>query len=159
MAKYSANMQGVTLNNTQDFHTIVTVATGAGSVVKVYEIWISGEAGSSSVARIAVNRPTAIGITIGATVQTPEKIDPASTNSSVVLAGSASTLSSWTTQPAISTNDVLSPSLNAFGGVVRWVAPPDSEIIVGGQGAVANLIFRARSGTPAISGHILFEER
>ena len=159
MAKYSANMQGVTLSTSADFHTLVSTATLQGSVLRVYEIWLSGEAGATSVARVAVNRPSAVGITIGGTVQTPEKVDPASVAAAFSVAGSATVVSSWGTQPVITTNDVLSPTFNAFGGVVRWVAPPDSEIIVGGQGAIANLIFRSRSGTPNVSGHILVEER
>jgi len=159
MAKYSANMQGVTLSTTNDFHTLVTTATLQGSVLRVIEVWIAGEAGASTVARIAVNRPGTNGITIGATVQTPEKVDPASVAAAFSIAGSATTVSSWSTQPVLSTNDVISPSFNAFGGVVRWVAPPDSEIIVGSQGAVANLSFRSRNGTPNVAGHILVEER
>jgi hypothetical protein len=64
-----------------------------------------------------------------------------------------------TTQATLSTNDVLILAFNAFGGVVRWFAAPDSEVIVGSQGAVAYLSTRSRSGTPVVSGHFLVEER
>lgn len=159
MARYSLNTQGVTLSTSQDLHTLVTTASGQGSVLRLYEIYLAGEAGSSSVARLAVNRSTGA-VAIGANVQVPEKIDPASVAAATSMAGSATAVSSWGTPPTLATNDVLSPSLNAFGGVIRWVAPPDSEIVVGSQGAVAYLtLCRSRSGIPVVSGHFLFEER
>ena len=156
MAKYSANMQGVGLSTTADFHSLFTTATGQGSVLRIFEIWLSGEAGAPAVNRIAVNRST--GGTLGATVQTPEKLDPASVAALFTIAGSATAVSIGTA-PTLATNDILSPTFNAFGGTVRWVAPPDSEIVVGSQGAVAPFSFRSRSGTSNISGHILIEER
>lgn len=157
MSQYTGNYQGITLSTTADLKTLVTTATGQGSVLKLIEAWFSGEAGSSTVGRIGVNRPSTAGVTINGT-QTPEKVNPASVNAAFSLAGTATAVSNWTTQPVLSTNDVLSPTLNAFGGVVRWVAPPGSEIVVGGQGAVANLSIRSRSGTPAVSGHLVIEE-
>jgi hypothetical protein len=160
MARYTGNYQGVTLSaSAQDLKTLVTTATGQGSVLRLIEIYIAGEAGSSTVARMAVNRPSAIGVTIGANTQVPEKVDPASVAAAFSLAGSATAVSSWTTRPVLTTNDVLGPALNAFGGVIRWVAPPDSEVVVGSQGAVANLCIVSRSGTPAVTGHIIIEER
>jgi hypothetical protein len=159
MSLFSATFAGVTASTTQDMKTVITTATGQGSVVKVYEIYVAGEAGSSTVQRLQVNRPTAVGVTIGANTQTPEKVDPASVASAFTLAGSISAVSSWTTPPVASTNDILTIGLNAFGGVVRWVAPPGSEVVVGSQGAIAHLIaLRSRSGTAALSGHILISE-
>lgn len=168
MANYALGFAGVTASVTQDMKTIITTAAGAGSVVRVYEIWVSGEAGSSSVQRFQVFRPAVVGVsaTIGAALQVPEKIDPASVAASMGDAGNAGKIagtqiatSSWGTPPTASTNDVLTPTLNAFGGVIRWVAPPGSEIVVGSQGAVANLcVLRSRSGTNAVSGHVLVSE-
>jgi hypothetical protein len=80
----------------------------------VYEIALTGEAGSSAVVRLAVNRPSAVGITIGATVQTPVKVDPASVAAAFSVAGSASAVSSWATPPAITADDVLTPTFNAM---------------------------------------------
>jgi hypothetical protein len=150
MAKYSHSFENKTLSTTADTFTHVTTATGAGSVIRVYELLFGGEAGSSSVCRVAINRPT-VGTT--PTTQTPEKLDPASPSAS------SSVATTWSVQPTLSTNDVLVPTFNAFGGVVRWVAAPDSEVVVGSQGAVANLSCRSRSGTGLVSGHVLFEER
>ena len=158
MAKYSCSTNGVALSTSNDYHTLITAASGIGSVLKVYEFFLAGEAAASAVVRVAVNRPSAIGITIGATVQVPAKITPSSAAATFTVAGSATAVSGWVTQPVITTDDVLTPTFNAFGGGFRWVAPPDSEIVVGAQGAVANLIFRSRSGTSTCSGHILVEE-
>lgn len=158
MAKYALSINGVAVSTSQDTKTIITTATGAGSVVNLYELSIQGEAGSSSVVRMVVNRPSAVGITIGANTQVPEKINPASGVATFTVAGTSAAVSTWTTPPTLSTNDVIVPLINAFGGEYRWVAVPGSEIVVGGQGAIANLSFRSRSGTPTLSGHLLTEE-
>lgn len=152
MAKFSLAYQGVTLNTGTDIRTLVTAAAVPATVLRLYEVSISGEAGSSSVDRLAVNRVTTVGTAIVAI--TPEKLDTAS------AAPTANAYaSSWGGQPVLSTNDVLSPTINGFGGVYRWVAPPDSEIVVGGLGTVLNLSFRPRAGTTVVSGHLLVEER
>lgn len=158
MALYSLSFGGVALSTSLDLKTFVTTATGQGSVLRITEVWISGEASSSTVGRVVLNRPGTAGITPNGT-QTPEKVDPASVAAAFTAAGTNIAVTNWGTQPVLSTNDVLSPTLNAFGGVVRWVAPPRSEIVVGSQGAVANLSIRSRSGTPTVSGHIYVEER
>lgn len=152
MARYSCSFNEA-LSTTDDLRTLVTVATGQGSVLRVYEFEMGGQASASAVNVVVANRPSANG-SGAATNVVPEKIDPASVAAAFT---NASTFAS--TQPTLSTNDVLSWSFNAFGGRVRWMAIPDSEIIVGGQGAINNLSFRSRSGTSTVSGHILVEER
>lgn len=141
------------LSTSDDLRTLQTTATGQGSVLKVGEIYLAGESGSSSVARLVVNRPSA-SPTGAATNVVPEKMDPAS------IAAAFTNASTYaTTQSTLSTNDVLTLGFNTFGGVVRWVPMPGYEPVVGSQGAVAYLSTRSRSGTPNISGHILVEER
>jgi hypothetical protein len=152
MALYTTSINSVALSTSNDTRTIVTTATGAGSVVRVLEASLSGEASSSTVTAVAVNRPGTAGITPGGAA-TLNKIDPASANSSVTVA------TTWSTQPVLSTADVIVLAFNAFGGGYKWTAFPGSEIVVGSQGAVANLSFRSRTGTPTVSGHIIFEER
>lgn len=152
MAKYSYSVNGTALSTTTGLLTVQTAATGAGSVVNVYELMLAGEAGSSTVARVVVNRPSAAP-TGAATAQTAEKFNPASGAATHVVATAYAT-----TQGTLSTNDVLIPGFNAFGGVVRWLAAPGSEVVVGTQGAVAYLIIRSRSGTPTVSGHLCVEE-
>lgn len=152
MAKFTYSVNGTALSTTTGLLTVQTAATGAGSVVNVQEIMLGGEAGSSSVARVAVNRPSAAP-TGAATAQTAEKLNPASGSATFVVATAYAT-----TQGTLATNDVIMIPFNAFGGVVRWLAAPGSEIVVGTQGAVAYLIIRSRSGTPTVSGHIIVEE-
>jgi hypothetical protein len=151
MARYTVSIVGATLSTTNDTKTIVTTATGAGSVVRVLEYQLSGEATASAANRTCVNRPGSVGVT-GSGAQTPEKLNVASGAASFTI------FTGWSTQPTLSTNHVLVPTINAFGGSFRWVAPPDCEIVVGGAGAVANLSFRSLSGTSVVSGHILIEE-
>jgi hypothetical protein len=151
MANYANSINGVALSTTADLRTIVTTASGAGSGVALKEIYLSGEAGSSSYGRVVVNRPSVVGVTI--TAGTWDKCHPAS------VAAASSVATNWTgSQPTLSSTDVLGPGLNAFAGQVHWYALPGCEIVVGLQGAVANLSIRSRSGTPTVSGHILMEE-
>lgn len=152
MACYSYSIQGTALSTTTGLLTFQTAATGAGSVININEIYLAGEAGSSTVARVCLNRPSAAP-TGGATAQTAEKLNPASGAATHVVATSYAS-----TQGTLSTNDVLEPGFNAFGGVIRWTALPGREVYVGTQGAVAYLILRSRSGTPTVSGHCVVEE-
>jgi hypothetical protein len=152
MAFYTTSVNGVALSTTNDLKTFVTTATGAGSVIAMSEYYLAGEAGASAVCRVAINRPSAVGIT-GAGAQTPEKVSPAS------VAAAYTVYTGWTTQPVLVANDVQTPTFNAFGGVALWGAPPGQEIVVGSQGAIANLSVRSRSGTSTVSGHFIVEER
>ena len=150
MAVYANSIAGVALSTSADLRTIVTTATGAGSVVALKELYLSGEASSSAYNRVIVNRPGTAGVTI--TAGTINKCNPASANASFSVA------TTWSTQPVWSATDVLVPGFNAFAGQVRWVAPVGAEIFVGTQGAVANLSIGSRSGTSTVSGHLLAEE-
>lgn len=147
---YSTSIAGETINNSNDLRTLVTTATGQGSVVALREFSLSGESGSSTVLRMAINRPGTAGIT--PTTATLNKLSPSAPNAA------ASAVSSWGTQPVLAATHVMVPAFNTFGGVYTWMAQPGGEVIVGSQGAVANLSFRGVSGTPVVSGHIIFEE-
>lgn len=156
MALYTSGVNSVALSTSADLRTLVTTATGQGSSLRLYEVLLSGEAGSSTVAALVVNRPSANGVTIGSTI-TPVKVDPASVNAAFSVASHSG---GWSgSQPTLSATDVLVLGFNAFGGGQKWTAFPGAEVIVGTQGAVANLSFRSRTGTPTCSGHIIVEER
>lgn len=150
MARYTYSIAGVALSTSADVGTIVTAATGAGSVVDLHEIWLAGEAGSSSFARVVVNRPGSVGVT--PTTQTLNKLKPSSPNPTFTVA------SSFATPPVLSAQHVLVPAFNAFAGVIKWTAMPGGQVTVGGQGAIANLSVRSASGTPTVSGHFIMEE-
>lgn len=152
MARFGLSLNGVACSTTNDLRTIQSVATGQGSALAVYSIYLAGEASSSTFGRIVVNRPSGAP-TGAATNVVPEKLNPAS-----VAAAFTNSSTYASSQPTLSTNDVLTPSLNAFGGVINLMLPPGSEVIVGTQGAIAYLSIRSRSGTPTVSGHVLVEE-
>lgn len=151
MAKYAHSIAGVALSTSADLFTVVTTTSGAGSVVGLYELYLGGEAGSSAVARVCLNRPSGV-MTTASTTATLAKIHPASATNTFNV------ITAWGGNGTLSTNHVLVPVFNAFAGIVRWVAPPDSSIIVGSQGAAAQLSCRSLSGTSTVSGHALLEE-
>ena len=155
MAKYSYNQNG-NLNDDATHHVVTlvgTVAPNAGAIFRVYEISFSGRGAASAISVIGVNRPTAIG-TGAITNQTPEKFNPFSVATAVQNATTFAAAA-----PTNSTNDILNPTWNNFGGIYRWVAPPDSEVYTIGTATVPNLDFKARTGGGnSTGGHILFEE-
>src|SRR5687767_8479306 len=113
MALYSTSIASAALSTSNDTRTLVTTATGAGSVARVLEASLSGEAAASTVTVVAVNRPGTAGVTSTGTA-TLNKLDPASANSSVVA------VTTWTTQPVLSAADVIVLAFNAFGGGYKW---------------------------------------
>lgn len=149
MAKYSWSFDQTT-TAANDMITVVTTTSGAGSVVGLYEIYAGGGAAASTIANIKVNRSTT-GTTPGS-AQTLTKIHPAS------AAHSFFAYATWSVYPALATLSALQLKFNAFAGVVRWVAPPDSQIIVGSQGAASPLSIREVTGSVPIAGHVLLEE-
>ncbi len=153
MARYSSAINGVTLSTSNDTRTLVTTASGVGSHIAVYEFFVAGEASSTAATRIAVNRSTG-GTTPSASGGIAlAKLSPTAPNPTF------NHYDTWSVQPSLVTGDVITPTFNAFGGSHKFMAVPGGEIIVLGQGAVANLSFRSRSGVSVVSGHILIEER
>lgn len=152
MARYACSF-AENLSTSQGTRTITSTAAAQGSSLKVFEIYIAGEASSSSVSRFIVNRLT-VAPTGAATNGGVQALDPASITNAFLATSLYAT-----TQGTLSAFNILTLGFNAFGGVVRWVAAPDSEVIVGTQGAVAYLVCRSASGTSPVSGHILVEER
>ena len=150
---YGAIRLAFTMSTTNDLFTIETTASGAGSIARVKEFMVGGQEGSSSVCQFAVARPSAAPTGAGTAI-TLRPFNPASAAASVEVNSTYAT-----TQPTVIAADgVLAFAFNGFGGVVRWTAPPDGEIVVGAQGAAAYLSFRSMSGTPAVSGHVVVEQ-
>ena len=150
MAAYAVSISGATASTSNDTVTFLTTATGQGSNIAVYEVHLGGEASSSAVLRLAVDRSTG-GTTPGG-AYTLVKLSPSAPNPAF------STASTWVAQPTLSGSRPLTPTFNAFGGQYKWLAAPDRPIVVGTQGAVANLSVRSLSGTSVFSGTILTEE-
>lgn len=150
MAAYNITISGATLSTSNDTATFVTAATGVGSMISLYEVDFGGESASSTVNRIAFDRST--GGTTGGGAYTMVALNPAS-----AAASGLAVYSTWSAQPTLSGSRVLTPCFNGFGGRYRWEAAPDRPIIVGTQGAAANLSVRSLSGTGVVSGDLKFE--
>lgn len=140
---YSGSIAAHTMATTADNWTLTSPASGQA---RVLEAFLSGEAGASAVARVALQRSTG-----GATPvnQTPEKFS----TRSPAAAGTFAT--GWTTQPTLSGNPFAFQGFNAFGGADRWVPQPGEEFYLVNGELMSN---RSASGTSVVSGHVVFEE-
>lgn len=120
----------------------------------VSEVFLGGQATSSTVNQIAVARDTTVGATLSGGNGTVA-LDPAS----AALTNPPVGFSTATTKPQRGANlYLLSPTFNAFGGIVRWVANPGYEIgMLGNAANFGEISVSSIAGTGALSTHILFE--
>jgi hypothetical protein len=162
MALYSLSFSGTTpevIDGSQYAEPIKAIVTGSTAGVKVTEIYIGGEAGSSTVNRLVVNRPSAGGTySVSVTPAPTNPLSPAATG--WTARGQLSGRATASPKPTHATADVLDLAFNAYGGIVRWVAPPNAEIIVVGStiGYGELAILSSRSGTGVVSGHVIVEQ-
>lgn len=126
--------------------------TTTASTARVTEVFIGGEATSSTVNRMAVRRLSTNATT--PTDQTPAAMNP--------LSGAAVSqfYTAASTGPTIaSTVHLLNLAFNSFGGIIRWVAHPGEEMYFtaqtapNGQGVLDSI-----SGTGVVSTTVVFEE-
>lgn len=127
--------------------------------IDVYEVYMAGLAGASTPTPMVLGRdstvqgtPTALG-----TAQSNAALDPAT----AALAAPQVAFTASTTKPQRSaTLAKLTLGLNAFGGIVRWVAAPGSEVKILGNAASLGEVSLScyTGGTPGlIMAHILYE--
>lgn len=165
MAKYSVSWTAITPTATADTtnladSTYATLLQGGNSTMRlsVSEIYIGGEASSTSSPTLMV---LARDSTVGATVTAGTTRNALLDASSVAPGTTAVTGHIATTDPQRSaTLHLLHLSYNAYGGIVRWVAAPGSEIaVVGNTASLGEVSLSAfTGGTPgACSGHIIYE--
>lgn len=152
MAKYSSSVASETIAATGQRAWTAAAITAQGGVFRVYEIHFAGETGSSSYYRIGINRPSVAGV--GGTAQVCEKLHPSHPTPGVGIQKATFV----TTVPTLTANDVLAVSFNGYGGAIRWVAPVDGEVWCVQGVALSQLVSVGRSGSGAISGHVLHEE-
>jgi hypothetical protein len=170
MAKVASQFSSVPMTIT----TIGSAASTGGfmallgtalSVAKISEIYMGGEAGTSSqVAGMVLGRVTTLAAT------------PAVGNATTIftdITAVAPTISSTAGFTAAATGPIVASgaqilhlSYNAYGGIVRWVSSPDQQItmygaaayVVGTQGTGGSLALIQVAGTAStMSGHILYE--
>ena len=139
---YSIINSGTALSTTADNLTCQASASGQG---RILEIIVGGEATSSAVNRVLVQRA---GTAITAnTVITPEKFNSRSP-------AAAGTYGKAGTQ-ALAGNAMLVLAFNAFGGFVRWVAAPGEEMYYVNSEVIS---MRSGAGTSTVSSTLVFEE-
>ena len=160
MSKYVSSILGDGASTTVNSPNLLieAAATGAGSVLAIHEISLSGEATSASFVRFVLNRPSARTIGSSPTTQTPQPLNPGSVAAAYTVYTDIGSSSNAVTPGGV---HLLVPAFNAFGGVYTWLAAPNGEIILGTQGAGIGsqvVVLYSLSGTPTVSGHFIIEE-
>lgn len=158
MAKFSSSVAGWTPVAHADGASSLANAsyhalrTTAASALRIVEVLIGGEATSSTVNRMSLRR-------LSTNATTPTDVVPAALhpNSQASLSQQYSAAS---TGPTIaSTTHLLNLAMNAFGGLIRWVAAPDEEIWAALQTAPnGQVVLDSISGTGIVSTTMIFEE-
>lgn len=127
--------------------------------IDISEISISGQAGASAPSLLILSRDSTVQATptaLGAG-NSNAPLDPAT----AALAAPPIAFMASTTKPQRSaTLGLLNVSLNAFGGIYRWVANQGSEIKMLGNAANAGEVSLSHytGGTPGLLGaHIIYE--
>lgn len=133
---------GTALSTTADNLTFQAASAGQG---RILELIIGGEATSSAVNRVSVQR-AGTSITSNTAI-TPEKFNTRSP-------AAAGTYGKAGTQ-SLSGNPMLSMGFNAFGGFIRWVAGPGEEMYYVNSEVIS---MRSASGTSTVSSTGIFEE-
>lgn len=125
----------------------------------VQEVYMGGQATASAPTFMQLARDSTVGATlsIAGAGSSDGALDPAT----AALAAPPVCFDTATTKPQRSaTLARLNLSFNAFGGIVRWVAPPGGEFkILGNTASLGEVSLSAfTGGTPGLMGsHIVFE--
>lgn len=156
MAYYSAGIRGLTPTAYADGATLTSgtylALDAGGRAARVKEVFVGGEAVTSTVNQMAIRRHS--------TNATPsslsrQKLAPFSgipdSNGFLTDTGAGVLISPPST--------LLNLTLNAFGGLVRWLAGPGEEVVIAGITAPnSQLSLTSVVGTGTISAHIIWEE-
>ena len=127
--------------------------------LKISEVYMGGQATASAPTIMLLSRDSIVQATPTAlsTGNSNADLDP----STAALAAPPVAFVASTTKPQRSaTLGLLNLSFNAFGGIVRWVAAPGSEIgILGNTASLGEVSLSAfTGGTPGLMGaHIIYE--
>lgn len=173
MAKYSTNWLSLTMSANPDTTAMTTQTycaignnasiTPASAMIKVSEVYIGGEANSTSTAAsIVVARHSTIALTPTNNGTGVRQALTDATASAPVSTNVPNSFATAATQPQrSSTLHLLHLSFNAYGGIVRWVASPDQAITLATvTQPLAELSVSAitvASANPVTSGHFLYE--
>lgn len=162
MAKWSAsknNWTPVAVADTTNYTVSGFVAIQGGSTtqrVAISELYMGGLASSSAPAQMLLARDS----TVGATSLTGVNTAPLDTATAALAAPVLAFSSASTLPQRSSTLYLLTLAFNAFGGIVRWVAPPGGEIgLVGNAINVGEIsLSHGSAGTPGLlASHMIYE--
>jgi len=163
MAKYSANVptySSVGVADTSNFTDAQYIAIQGGAAAArtaISEVYVGGQATSSAPQYILVARDSTVGATGLTGVRTAALDASAAGNTTPTIA-----FSTTTTKPQRSaTLSLLNLSFNAFGGIVRWVAAPGSELfLVGATASLGEISISAAaaSTTGPVGTHAIYEQ-
>jgi len=136
-------------------------ASGATAGLNVIEIYIGGQASASSINIQQFARDSTLGGTLTA-LAAPNSDGPFDTRTAALAAVPLTFISAGTNpqRSAATTAARLTLSLNAFGGIVRWVAAPGEEWgITGVTVNVSESSLSCYTGGSAglIGSHIIYE--
>jgi hypothetical protein len=125
----------------------------------IHEIYMGGQATSSAPSFMQLARDSTVGATLS--IANPGSSDGALDPATAALAAPPVSFDTATTKPQrAATLARLNLSFNAFGGIVRWVAPPGQEFrLLGNAASLGEASLSAfTGGTPGpLGAHILFE--
>lgn len=130
-------------------------------LINIVEVYIGGLAGASSPTLMQLARVSTIETTPTA-LASPNSDGPAHASTAALAAAPVSFVAAAAgpQRSAVTTDAKLELALNAFGGIVRWVAAPGGEWSqIGNTAALGESILSAFTGgtVGAISAHIMYE--
>ncbi len=166
MAKRAVSHRSITPTATADTTNLVDstypfAIQGGSSTQKtnISEVFMGGQATTSAPTIMVLARDSTVGVTL--TADTTLNDAPLSAPTAA-LAAAVTSFNKATTKPQrSSTLSLLNLSFNAFGGIVRWVAPDVSSFIsmVGNTASLGEISLSAFTGgtTGLLGAHMIFE--
>jgi hypothetical protein len=128
---------------------------------KIKEVWIGGQASASAIMRLLLAFDSTLGATLTA-LSTPNGNGPLYSGGLTITNPPVGFIAS-TTKPQRSSSITLAKmnfAFNAFGGAVRWQAPPNGEFTLVGAAASqgeASLSAFTGSATGPCGVHLIYE--
>ena len=161
MAKYSASWQTVTAtavadttNFTDSGYMMFLQGGNSTQRLVVSEIYAGGEDTASLPMTFVAARDSTVGATSISGVKSALLDGSATAPGTTAVLGNVST----TKPQRSSTLHLLQLTFNTFGGIVRWVAAPGSEIaVVGNTASLGEMSLSSVTGAGKTSGHVIFE--
>jgi hypothetical protein len=147
MAVFTVSVSNTAQSTSNDTMTIIG---GASRRFRILEVSVSGMAATSaSAAAMELGLFLSTGGTTGGGALTPKKWD----TNTAVFSGTVNT--TWSGQPTLSGLPYVRLAFNAYGGVYRWICPPNKEVAFAGTEQAS---LRGVVGTANISTHVVIEE-